>query len=34
MFFENQKRTGGGPIERLERFEPDVAHITYFSPEG
>ena len=33
-FFENGKRSGGGKIEKMERFEPDVAHITFESPEG
>lgn len=34
MFFESAKRSGGGKIEKLERLEPDVAHITFATAEG
>ncbi|XP_028392682.1 uncharacterized protein LOC114517225 [Dendronephthya gigantea] len=33
MFFESGRRSGGGKIEKLERNEPDVAHITFVSHE-
>ena len=33
LFFENQRRTGGGEIENLERCQPDVAHITFVKAE-
>ena len=34
MFFENRRRSGGGRIEKLERCQPGVAHITFASAEG
>ena len=34
LFFENERRTGGGEIENMERCQPDVAYITFASAEG
>ncbi|XP_028392657.1 protein mono-ADP-ribosyltransferase PARP14-like [Dendronephthya gigantea] len=33
MFFESNKRSGGGEIEKLERCGPNVAHITFKTAE-
>jgi hypothetical protein len=34
LYFQNLRRSGGGEIEKMERCQPDIAHITFFSAEG